>query len=106
MKCNVCGNNMIETQQSISTWQLETFGHATNLRKATRVAEEVIELIKDLAYSDTHSKAASEVADILIVLYGVAEGLGVDIYEEVDKKMAINRARKWKLDGTGCGYHE
>lgn len=28
-----------------------------------------------------------------------------DLRAEVDKKMAINRAREWKLDGTGHGYH-
>lgn len=30
----------------------------------------------------------------------------VDMQNEIDRKMAINRARRWKLDGSGCGQHE
>lgn len=30
---------------------------------------------------------------------------GVDLWAEVEIKMAINRARTWKIDGTGHGYH-
>jgi NTP pyrophosphatase (non-canonical NTP hydrolase) len=51
------------------------------------------------------AKLAEELADVLICLYRVAEKLGVDIHAEVDRKMATNRRRKWKLDGSGCGYH-
>ena len=28
-----------------------------------------------------------------------------DLQEAVDAKMQVNRARQWKMDGTGCGYH-
>lgn len=31
--------------------------------------------------------------------------LGADMLAEIDAKMQINRARVWKLDGSGHGYH-
>jgi hypothetical protein len=47
----------------------------------------------------------AELADVVIVLYGVAGMRGIDLQAEVDKKMAINRARRWKPNGDGTGYH-
>lgn len=96
----------IETQKTISDWANETFGPATsNMRIATRANEEMAELLRALAADDYSPKAGEEIADILIVLCRVAERLGVSIESEVYKKMAINRAREWKKDGTGHGYH-
>jgi len=46
-----------------------------------------------------------EAADVLVVLYHFAETLGMNLQEEVNRKMAINRQRRWKLDGTGTGQH-
>ena len=39
-------------------------------------------------------------------LYQIAHEHGVDLQAEIDRKMTINRARRWKLDGSGCGQHE
>jgi hypothetical protein len=97
---------MSENQQSISIWASETFGAAgSNIRVAARANEEMAELIRALSVDDNHPKAAEEIADIVIVLYRVAERLGIDLLSEIDRKMAINRLRKWNLDGTGHGYH-
>lgn len=96
-----------ETQESISTWAMNTFGAAqSNVRVAARANEEMAELLRVLASGDASRKAPEEVADVLIVLYCLATRLGVDVHAEVDRKMEINRARKWKLDGTGHGYHD
>jgi hypothetical protein len=52
-----------------------------------------------------HEKIRDESADVAIVLFGVA-GIGsFDLMAEVDRKMAINRARKWAPRGDGTGYH-
>lgn len=96
---------MRETQESIGAWVEQTFGPGTAKRHATRVGEEVVELIQVLFNEPGSEKAAAEAADVLIVLYAVASSLGVDLHEEVDKKMQINRGRKWRIDGDGCGYH-
>lgn len=95
-----------ETQQTISEWIEETFGPAgSNARVVARANEEMAELLRDVTIDDAHPKAAEEIADVFIVLYRVATRLGVDIHELIDRKMAVNRARRWKLDGSGCGYH-
>lgn len=96
----------LETQDSISKWADETFGPAgSNARVAARANEEMAELLRALTSDDNHPKAAEEIADIFIVLYRVAYRLKADIHAEIDKKMAVNRKREWKVDGTGHGYH-
>lgn len=95
-----------ETQESIEEWRLNTFGPSmSTMRIAARANEEMSELLRALSVDDGNPKAAVEIADVVIVLYGVATRLGVDLHAEVDKKMEINRARRWALDGTGHGYH-
>lgn len=54
---------------------------------------------------EAKAKAAGECADNLIVLYQVASRLGVDLHDEVDKKMARNRARTWKKTEGGRYQH-
>lgn len=48
---------------------------------------------------------ADEAADVLIVLYGMAALYGFDLHAEVDRKMEINRDRKWIANGDGTGRH-
>lgn len=95
-----------ENQQTISQWIEETFGAAgSNARVVARANEEMAEMLRDVTADDSHPNLAEEMADVVIVLYRIATRLGVDLHDEIDKKMLINRARKWTLDGTGCGYH-
>ncbi len=102
----LCPSMYFEGQNTISKWAEDTFGPvSSNARVAARANEEMAELLRALTYGDNSDKAASEIADVFIVLYRLADRLGVDIHDEIDKKMAINRARKWTLDGTGHGRH-
>ena len=97
---------MTENQRTVSNWANETFGPAgSNARVAARANEEMAELLRALTVDDNHPKAAEEVADIVIILYRLATRLGIDIYDEIDRKMEVNRKREWKLDNTGHGYH-
>ena len=97
---------MSETQATIDEWRLTTFGSGgTTIRAAGRANQEMAELLMNLAEDLAHPKAAQEVADIVICMYGVASRLGVDLHAEVDAKMAVNRARTWRLTGDGHGYH-
>jgi NTP pyrophosphatase (non-canonical NTP hydrolase) len=121
----------IETQETVHGWINETFPGTDpdSPRKAIRALEEMVELClasganyeeirnavdrnrKDHRGRDDHSrtyepgKIPAEAADVLIVLYGVAGMRGFDLHAEVDRKMAVNRARKWKANGDGTGYH-
>lgn len=96
----------IETQVSVTEWVEKTFGpSSSNVRAAARANEEMAELIRGLAMNDNDPKAGEEIADIVIILYRLATRLGVDLHVEIDKKMSKNKAREWKLDGSGHGYH-
>lgn len=35
----------------------------------------------------------------------LAISCGANLSQEIDRKMAVNRQREWRLDGTGHGYH-
>lgn len=96
----------IETQSSISRWANETFGPASsNARVAARANEEMAELLRALTADDNHTKAVEEAADVVIILYRLAERMGRDLHAAIDRKMEINRARVWNLTADGHGYH-
>lgn len=122
---------MGETQESVAGWMDETFPGVDpdSPRKSIRALEEMVELClasgasfedirnavdrnrKDYRGRDDHErvpepdKVPAEAADVLIVLYGVAGMRGFDLHAEVDRKMAINRGRRWAVRGDGTGYH-
>ena len=96
-----------ETQESISNWADETFKKvSSNLSIAIRANEEMSELLKELSLNDNSIKAAEEAADVVIVLFRLFNNLGVNMHDEIDKKMQINRSRDWNIDHTGHGYHK
>lgn len=124
-----------ETTASIAQWQNETFGPATtdgqrvvntrmrvlhafeavlnanlyaprpNLSRAIRAAEELAELIEMLVEDDNDPSAPTETADIDIVLRGIDAAHGVERADQVDRKMAVNRARLWHTTGDWHGQH-
>lgn len=97
----------MENQASISRWAQDTFGpvRALNIRTARRAAEEMNELLLALGENDIHPKAMEEAADVVILLFVLASRMGGSLMAEVDRKMAINRAREWTVDASGHGYH-
>lgn len=98
--------NVRESQESISQWIEETFGPVgSNARVAARANEEMAELLRTVTIQDDHPEIAEELADLVIVLYRLATRVGADLHSEIDRKMGVNRARKWVTDGSGCGYH-
>ena len=56
------------------------------------------------AWLKSKDDLGSELADVAIFLYGLAEILGFDLAEEMEKKMAINEKRKYRE--TAHGGHE
>lgn len=95
-----------ETQQSVYQWAVAAFGEkSSNLRVAERAQGEMDELRQKLMADDNHVDAGEEVADTVIVLMRLAEELGIDLQKMINEKMAVNRERTWKPDGTGVGYH-
>lgn len=91
-----------ETWASIAEWCEATFGPCSPERVATRSREEMKELVDETEIAAGWTdKARIEAADVLICLSRVP-----GIWEAVEEKMAINRARKWRIMGDGTGYHE
>ena len=82
-----------ETFETIRQWCEETFGPVAPDRIATRATEEMDELRAD-------PTRVEEAADVVIVL-----ARHPDLWAAVERKMAVNRARKWRLMGDGTGYH-
>lgn len=97
---------MQETPQSVVEWIDATFGNVSRSRYATRANEEMAELLTAVTDGTTDEKIREECADVVICLMKVCAMHGGDLQSEINKKMAINRARKWKFDASGCGYHE
>lgn len=95
-----------ETSASIAQWADATFGPVeSNMSIWKRADTEFQELRLKLTEDDTHPRAAEEAADVCIVLDRLVHRLGSDMMQERQRKMATNRARRWKLIGDGHGQH-
>lgn len=96
---------MRETSHTIREWGDATFGEARDLTAlVARARGEMDELEQALRAGD-HAEAGREAADVVILLHRLAAILGHDLNEQVDAKMQVNRARKWKAAGDGTGGH-
>ncbi len=98
---------VIETQQMIGAWGNKTFGPARAIVAGKRAAVEMGELIEALE-SDPDAKldaTQEEAADVLIVLFRLADVAGFNLLAAVSRKMQVNRSRKWTVNGDGSGDH-
>ena len=94
---------MNETIESICMWADETFGKASKEASYVRVYDEVAEFVaaaNSPLVEDWEAKLLDEAADVWITLARIP-----GLQEAVNKKMVINRARKWTLNGDGTGQH-
>lgn len=82
-----------ETFETIAQWCEDTFGPITPERIVSRAGEEMDELLAE-------PTRVEEAADVLICL---ARYPG--LWAAVERKMKVNRGRKWRLMGDGTGYH-
>lgn len=95
---------------SITNWQDKTFPNSTALSKVEHLKQECEELYLEIVgFHKANHKAGFELADCLILLYGVAAKLGLsydDINNVIDDKMKINMERKWgEPDANGVVNH-
>ena len=94
-----------ETSNSIRVWGDETFGKVGNLSAlVARARGELDELDQAIRAKDT-AEIGREAADVAILLHRLVALAGLDLAAEVDAKMAVNRARRWKPAGDGTGGH-
>ena len=106
---------MAETYRSIGDWIEDTFQPNDFIDRYStvhldRVLDEIVELEMSLNPPSgvggvRMSEVGQEAADVVIALAGMCRRYGIDLQEEVDKKMSVNRARKWKVFSNGTGKH-
>lgn len=100
----------IEDQASVTQWARETFGRPKSSwalwERCLIEVEEAEDVLREWAVGHTnYAELGPELADVLIVLYQVASQLGLNLNDEVAKKMKINRERKWSINDDGTGQH-
>lgn len=110
-----CIGNFNEDQHTIGRWQKRIFPGVSLYSAVVRMLTEAHELVGlfwiDRDHALQHPKMpdkdriAGEIADVYITLVDVAEKAGVNIQNAVDKKMEINRNRKWAISNDGTGQH-
>ncbi len=86
--------------QAIVQWATETFGPVTPEAALDRAALEWNELT-----DPDRAPTPEEAADVVICLAAHVAAAGGDLAAEVERKMAINRARAWVSNGDGTGRH-
>lgn len=91
-----------ESQRSIYEWAVKEFGICFDSMLAFgRASEEATEFL----HARDPDEWMAEAADCIITFYWLASILGRDMNDEVDRKMAINRSRRWLAHGDGTGHH-
>lgn len=94
-----------ETSQTIREWGDAIFGAPTDLTVLVKRARVEMDELEQALREGDHAEAGREAADVMILLHRLAGLLGMELSEQVDAKMQVNRARKWKAAGDGTGGH-
>lgn len=89
------------TQKAITDWAEQTFGPATFDALYAKLGEEMTEFADCIGAG----REMEEMADMLIMMYQIAEKHGFDLHEAVEKKMKVNTSRTWRLHGDGTAQH-
>lgn len=94
-----------DIQRQICDWAEPVFGpvdHPVSL--VDRASGELAELRAAVEARDL-DEIGMEAADVLILLYRLADQFGIDLDGAVRTKMEINRNRNWQAAGDGTGSH-
>jgi NTP pyrophosphatase (non-canonical NTP hydrolase) len=96
---------MNKLQQEIHEWQMETFKSADQVSKYYHLIKEIDELRAALIENDIDS-ITGEIADCCFLLFGIASLYEIDVQKAMEKKLVINKNRKWgKPDKNGVVEH-
>jgi hypothetical protein len=88
-----------QLQAEICQWQRRTFPHGTVDSVVAHLVEEALELAAD-------PTDGTEMADVAILLMGVADRAGVDLWAAVAAKHAVNERRQWgRVEANGVVHH-
>lgn len=95
----------IETSNTICLWGDKTFGKVSDLSALVARARGELDELEQAVHADDQAAIGREAADVAILLHRLVALVGLDLGDEVDAKMAGNRARTWKAAGDGTGGH-
>lgn len=97
--------NMLNLQRAIADWAADTFPNRNLMGAVNKLTlEEIPELVKELP--NPEGDHGSELADCFILLFDIADMLGIDAGKVTLKKLEENRARKWDFNPlTGFFKH-
>ena len=74
-------------------------------RTVAKANSSMSKLLRALTADDNNPAAQEHANDCMDMLLQLAAFFDFELVREIDKKMAINRKREWRLDLTGHGYH-
>lgn len=88
---------------AVNAWQQDTFPRSDVMDYFATLKREIAELGR-LPMFDP--RVREEIADVAIVLFGLADRAGVDLASAIEWKLAINRTRRWgEPDAYGVIEH-
>lgn len=93
---------LTELQHEIGAWGDATFPQSNIDTVAEHLAEEVVEFFDD--YRSGLDSQEEELADMFLLMLHFAHKSGFDMAEAAERKMAINRARKWNIKAEPAGH--
>jgi len=96
---------MHETSNTIREWGDATFGEVKDLAALVRRARGELDELLAAVQAKELAEIGREAADVVILLHRLVALSGMDLSEQVEAKMAINRARTWAAAGDGTGGH-
>lgn len=100
------------TQEQINMivdWQEKTFGDSDAYAMANHLKKEAEEVGLAIHSGDDAAHVAFEIADCLILLFGIAKKIGLNhklLTSAIDLKMMVNKQRKWgQVQDNGVVEH-
>lgn len=91
-------------------WEVQPWassGRFAPISLASRANEKMAALLVVLEENNSRFPAEGRwrLEEVLGALKALCLSIGQEPAAALDRKMAVNRARQWKLDGSGHGYH-
>lgn len=82
------------------------YGNVSNYYLASKSMTHAMIAHNYLCADHLHPSARIELYTVTTILEMLVAKLGYHLWKAVDRKMEVNRARKWEVVGeTGCGFH-
>jgi len=99
------GTGIKDIQREVFEWQVETFPLSDSLSKAIHLKKEAREVYSDVKNQKSDYELGLELADCVILAFGIAGHRNIDIEKAIRAKLEINKARVWSEPDENGVYH-